>query len=120
MIYIIDDDKSICKSFMWLLQSAEFDVQTFSSAKEFLQSANAGDNDCIILDIRMPGMSGFDLMEKLNAQGNKAPVVIVSALKDQDSYQRASELKAKAFLSKPVDDQALIDTICWVTGWANR
>ncbi len=68
----------------------------------------------------MPGMSGFDLTEKLNAQGNKAPIVIVSALKDQDSYQRASELKAKAFLGKPVDDQALIDTIYWVMEWANR
>ncbi len=120
MIYIIDDDKSICKSFMWLLQSAEFDVQTFSSAEEFLQSANPADNDCIILDILMPDMSGFDLMEKLNAQGNKAPVVIVSALKDQDSYKRASELKAKAFLSKPLDDQALIDTICWIMEWANK
>lgn len=120
MIYIIDDDKSVCNSFMWLLRSYEFDVQTFSSAEEFLQSAILVDNDCIVLDIRMPGMSGFDLMEKLNARGNKAPIVIVSALNDRPSRQRASELKAKAFLGKPVDDQALIDTICWVTEWADR
>ena len=120
MIYIIDDDKSICISFMRLLQSADFDVQIFSSAEEFLKIANPVDNDCIILDIRMPGLSGFELMEKLNAQGNNTPIVIVTALKDQLTYQRASKLKAKAFLEKPVDDQALIDTVSWVMECASR
>jgi len=111
MVYVIDNDTSVLRSLTLLLQSAELDVRDFSSAEEFLEGANPGNGDCIVLDLLMPGMSGYDLVMKLASQGNKVPIIIVSALLDGEFFHQARKLGALAFLGKPVDDQVLIDTI---------
>ncbi len=117
MVYLIDDDESVRRALQRLLRSAGLDVKAFSSAEEFLRSGNLDEKGaCIILDIRMPGLTGFDLQEKLASKGTRIPVITVSAFDDAQTRERARKLGATAFFRKPVDGQALIDAIHWATG----
>ena len=122
MIFVIDDDQSVLRALLLLLRSAGFDARAFSSAVEFLAQPRVSENDCIILDLSMPGMNGFDLMNRLAAQGTNARIIIITAYDDTENRERAQKLKAAAFLTKPVDDQALIDVIKWTaqTGKAGK
>ena len=113
MIFIIDDDQSMQRAFLLLLEATGFDAKAFSSAEEFLTHSVISDADCIILDLRMPRMTGFELMEKLRSMGIHVPIFCVTAFDDAGSRERARELGAAAYLTKPVDDQALIDAINW-------
>ena len=115
MIYVIDDDESVRKAFKRLLRSVNLDVETFSSAEEFLKSQKPNKNSCIIIDIRMPGLTGFDLQRKLNDQEIRIPVIVISASDDVQIREQARELGAVAFFRKPIDDQALLDAISWAT-----
>ena len=116
MVYLIDDDESVRRALQRLLRSAGFEVKAFSSAEAFLQSGNLDERACIVLDIRMPGLTGFDLQEKLASMGIRIPVINVSAFDDAETRERARKLGAVAFFRKPVDGQALIDAIHWATG----
>jgi FixJ family two-component response regulator len=89
------------------------DVETFSCAEEFLQSEKPNQNSCIIIDIKMPGLTGFDLQRKLVARGIQIPVIVISASDDAQVREQARELGAVAFFRKPIDDQALLDAISW-------
>ncbi len=113
VIYVIDDDESIRKAFKRLLRSVNFEVETFSSAEEFLKIEKACKNACIIIDIRMPRLTGFDLQRKLTDQGLRIPVIVISASDDAQTREGARELGAVAFFRKPIDDQALLDAIDW-------
>jgi two-component system, LuxR family, response regulator FixJ len=113
MIFIIDDDQSMQRAFLLLLRAAGFDSRAFSSAQEFLTYSPVSDDDCIIMDLRMPVMNGFDLMKKLISKGIRTPVICVTAFDDAKSREQARELRAAAYFTKPVDDQALIDAINW-------
>jgi two-component system, LuxR family, response regulator FixJ len=113
MIFIIDDDQSMRRAFSLLLRSVGFVTREFSSAEEFLTYSHINECDCIILDIRMPGMNGFELMEKLLLSGVSVPIIGVTAFDDAENRGRALALGATAYFTKPVDDQALIDAIKW-------
>ena len=113
MIFVIDDDQSMQRAFLLLLRSAGFDAKAFTSAEEFLTYSRVSDGDCIILDLRMPRINGFDLMEKLISREIRTPIICVTAFDDVKSRERARELGAAAYFTKPVDDQALIDAINW-------
>ena len=113
MIYVIDDDASVRKAFGRLLRSANLDAETFSSADEFLNSPKQKENSCIVIDIRMPGSTGFDLQQKLAAYDIRIPIIVISASDDALIREHARELGAKSFFRKPVDDQALLDAIWW-------
>ena len=113
MIFVIDDDQSMQRAFLLLLRSAGFDAKAFTSAEEFLTYSHVSDGDCIILDLRMPRINGFDLMEKLISREIRTPIICVTAFDDVKSRERARELGAAAYFTKPVDDQALIDAINW-------
>jgi len=113
MIFVIDDDQSMQRAFLLLLQSAGFDAKAYSSAEEFLTHSVISDGDCIVLDLRMPRMNGFELMKKLISKGIHVPTICVTAFDDAGSRERARELGATAYFTKPVDDQALIDAINW-------
>jgi FixJ family two-component response regulator len=115
LVYVIDDDKSVRRAFQLLFQSADFDVQTFRSAEEFLEGASLSNDSCIIMDMRMPGMTGLNLLKELASRKNKIPVIVVSAYDDASIRGLAHEFGAVAFFKKPVDDQALIDAIHWAT-----
>ena len=85
MVYLIDDDASVRKAFGRLLRSANLDAETFSSAEEFLSSPKQEENACIIIDIQMPGLTGFDLLERLVKKGIRIPVIAVSAHDDAET-----------------------------------
>ena len=116
LVYVIDDDDSVRRAFQLLLQSAGFDVQGFPSAKEFLDSVSPSDNGVIILDMRMPGITGLDLLKKLARRKTRCQIIAISAFEDAQTQESARALGAGAFFTKPVDGQALIDTIQWAMG----
>lgn len=114
MIYIIDDDQSVLKALKLLLKAAGFNATAFFSAREFLEKSHISNNDCIILDLSMPDISGFDLIERLSVKGIDPKIIVITAYDDVEKREQARRMKASAFLTKPVDDQALIDTIRWI------
>jgi FixJ family two-component response regulator len=113
MIYVIDDDESVRRSFGRLFRSANLGVETFSCADEFLRAPKQEENACILVDIRMARSSGFDLQRNLASRGIQTPVIVISASDDAETRERARELGAASFFRKPVDDQALLDAIWW-------
>jgi FixJ family two-component response regulator len=119
-IYVIDDDESIRRSFERLLQSANMNVETFSSPDEFLRSPVKRENAGILMDIRLPGKTGFDLQQKLGASGISIPIIVISASDDWQIRENAMRLGAVAFFRKPVDDQALLDAILWAISGAAK
>jgi FixJ family two-component response regulator len=120
MVYVIDDDESIRKSFSRLFRSANLNVQTFPSPDEFLACPIQAKDACILLDIRMPGATGFDLQQKLSDAGISLPVIVVSASDDAQVRETARRLGAMSFFRKPVDDQALLDAILWTISVASK
>jgi FixJ family two-component response regulator len=120
IIYVIDDDESIRKSFARLFRSADLNVQTFPTADEFLMSQIQSRNACIILDIRMPGVTGFDLQQKLADIGSSLPVIIISASDDSQVRDTARRLGAISFFRKPVDDQAILDAVLWAISFTAK
>jgi FixJ family two-component response regulator len=119
-IYVIDDDESVRKAFKRLLRSVNFEAETFASAEEFLKSQKPNKNSCIIIDIRMPGLTGFDLQRQLMAQGSRTPIIVISASDDAQIREQARELGAVAFFRKPIDDQALLDAITWAISGSRK
>jgi FixJ family two-component response regulator len=120
LVYVIDDDESMRRAFQLLFWSADFDVQAFRSGEEFLESAGLSEDSCIILDMRMPGMTGLELQKELASRKIRIPVVGVSAYDDAPTRDLARASGAVAFFRKPVDDRALIDAILWAMGGANH
>jgi FixJ family two-component response regulator len=110
-IYIVDDDDSLRRALGRLIGSARFDFETFASGEAFLQCLPANAQGCVILDIRMPGLTGHDVQKKLRARGHNIPVIALSAQEDVEAQRRARELGAIVFLQKPVDNQRLFDAI---------
>ena len=105
-----DDDASVGRAFLILMQFSDFGAQAFESAEKFFESVGSAYDDCIILDLHMTGMSGFDVLRNLSLREKKVPVIVVSAFDDAQNRERAREC-GTVFFRKPVDDQALIDTI---------
>ena len=115
MVYVIDDDESVRKALKRLLRSADLDVEAFPSAEEFLSNSRQDQNACLLIDIRMPGLTGFDLQKRLLLKEVLIPVIVISASDDWQTREHAKELGAVSFFRKPVDDQALLDAIWWAT-----
>jgi FixJ family two-component response regulator len=113
MVYVVDDGESVRTAFARLLRSANLAVETFSSADEFLNKPKQKENACILVDMRMPGSTGFDLQQALLEHGIPLPVIVISASDDGQIREHARQLGAVAFFRKPVDDQALLDAIWW-------
>jgi FixJ family two-component response regulator len=120
LIYVIDDDESIRMSFSRLFRSTNFDVETYSSPDEFLSKPIIKENACILLDIRMPGTTGFDLQQRLADLGIAIPVIVISASDDIQIRENAKKNGAISFFRKPVDDQALLDAILWAISGAHN
>lgn len=115
LVYVIDDDESVRRACELLMKSAGFDVKVFPSADDFLGSNISSSNSCIIMDMRMPGVTGSDFQKELAYRKISIPVIAVSAHDDEHVKRLAQEAGAVVFFSKPVDSQALIDTILWAT-----
>jgi FixJ family two-component response regulator len=111
IISIVDDDESVRESLQSLLRSAGFAAVVFASAEEFLNSEHLHHTDCLILDIRMPGMSGLELQRQMAASGNKTPVIFITAHGDQETRTQALKNGAVEYLLKPFSEDALLNAI---------
>jgi len=116
MVYLIEDDESVRKALQRLFRSASIEVRAFASAGEFLQLDEISQGACIVVDIQMPGLTGFDLQEGLLSKNIRVPTIVISAMDDAKIRERARKLGATAFFRKPVDGQALVDAIYWAVG----
>lgn len=110
IVHVVDDDEGLLKSTRFLLESVGMKVETYSSAKQFLEEFD-DDSGCIVLDVRMPGMSGLELMEVMRERRIHLPVIIVTGHGDTPMAVRAMKAGARDFIQKPPNDQELIDTI---------
>lgn len=110
IVHVVDDDAAVRESLEALLLVAGFEVATHDSAEAFLERVAAPEG-CLLLDLNMPGMSGLELLEKLRRDGVGTPVVILTANRDERLRERACELGAAGFLTKPVTEAALVAAI---------
>ena len=111
LVCIVDDDASLRRSLRNLLSSVGFPVQTFDSAEAFLDARPPDSIGCVVLDVRMAGMSGLDLLRHLMASGSRIPVIMLTAHADEDTRRRSLEAGAVAFLEKPVRSAALLEAV---------
>jgi FixJ family two-component response regulator len=110
-ISIVDDDASIREALKSLMRSIKFQVDAFGSAEEFLASERLSDTECLILDVYLPGMNGFELQERLNSQRSEIPIIFITAHADEVSRERALKAGAVEFLGKPVRRETLFKAI---------
>jgi FixJ family two-component response regulator len=115
-IAIVDDDASVRKALARLLSASSFDTETYGSARDFLKSLSAGLPDCLVVDLHMPELTGFDLQRQLQRIGIEIPTVIVTAFNEPGLRERCQSAGAAAFLLKPLDGSTLIGAINAATG----
>jgi FixJ family two-component response regulator len=111
MISIVDDDNLVRESLRDLIDSFGYEVVTFESAERFLESGRLGETSCLITDLQMPGLSGLDLQSRLLAEGQRIPVIFLTAFPEERFRRRAMNAGAVGFLSKPFDEGSLIDCL---------
>jgi len=111
IISIVDDDDSVRESLQCLIRSFGFAVEAFASAEEFLTSDRLRDTRCLILDVRMPGMNGFELQRRLAASHHEIPVIFITAHGDDSARSQALRDGAVAYLLKPFTEEALLSAI---------
>ena len=111
LIAIVDDDRSVQCALKDLLESAGLEARCFGSAEEFLEPNQQYQMACIVADVCMPGMSGLELQAKLNADGSKVPIIFITARGDSKMKSQAMKAGAVEFLSKPFDDEVLLEKV---------
>ena len=110
-VFVVDDDQAVARSLRWLIGTVGQEVETFSSAREFLERYDAGKPGCLVLDVRMPDMSGLDLQIHLRAHQMSIPVIFITGHGDVQVALRAVRAGAFDFVEKPFNDQDLLDRI---------
>jgi two-component system, LuxR family, response regulator FixJ len=110
-VFVVDDELGMRKSLQYLIESAGLPVRTFESAMSFLASVTNSTSGCLLLDIRMPGMTGTELQQALAQAGNKIPIILITAHGDVRTAVQSMNLGAFDFIEKPVDGDQLIERI---------
>jgi len=118
LLAVVDDDDDVRVALRRLVSSAGFAVETYASGAEFLHSVDDHEPDCVVLDLHMPAMSGFEVQGVLAQRHAGVPVVIITGHDTPEARTRALGLGAKAYLCKPVDDEALLSAIGAAIGGA--
>ncbi|NEU95242.1 response regulator [Bradyrhizobium sp. UFLA 03-164] len=111
MISIIDDDESVRVGLDYLVKALGYIPYTFESAEAFLQSLQLPATHCVISDVRMPAMSGLELQSHLRSAGNEVPFIFITAAPEEDAHRQAVRQGAICFLTKPFDENALIQCL---------
>jgi FixJ family two-component response regulator len=111
LISVVDDDDAVRESLRALLRSVKFVVEVFASAEEFLSSDRARETDCLILDVRMPGMSGLELQRHLVANHGEMPIIFITAHGDEELRSRALKGGAVDYLLKPFSEEGLLKAV---------
>ena len=111
-VFIVDDDQAVARSLRWLIETVRLKVETFASAQAFLDGYDAAKPGCLVLDVRMPGMSGLELQERLAARRiHQVPIIFITGHGDVQMAVRAVQAGAFDFVEKPFNDQDLLDRI---------
>lgn len=110
-VFIVDDDSAVLKGLRLLVKSLRMNVETYLSAQEFLDSYDPARPGCLVLDVRMPGISGLELQEKLRQRNISIPVIIMTGYGEVAVAVEAMKKDAMEFLEKPISDQVLLDRI---------
>ncbi len=111
MVFVVDDDVSVREALESLVRSAGFEVETFASAQDFLDHRKADKPSCLVLDVRLPGLSGLDLQKRIIEANREIPIVFITGHGDVPTSVRAMKAGAVEFLTKPFSDQDLLDAI---------
>jgi FixJ family two-component response regulator len=111
LVVVVDDDDSMRSAVQDLLEAVGLPARGFASAEEFLRSGKQHETACLITDIRMPGMSGLDLQAQLNAERCRIPIIFITAHGDEKMRLQARREGAVEFLSKPFDNEVLLDGV---------
>jgi RNA polymerase sigma factor (sigma-70 family) len=110
-VFVVDDDQAMRGSLQWLIESVGMKVQTYESAQAFLDAYYPGRAGCLLLDVRMPGMSGLELQEYLVRREIRLPVIIITGHGDVSMAVKAMKAGAVDFIEKPFDDEELLNSI---------
>jgi two-component system response regulator FixJ len=110
-VFVVDDDPAMRQSLRWLLQSVGLAVETCASAEAFLATVDAARPGCLVLDVRMPGMSGLHLQDELKAHGVTLPIIVITGYAEVPTAVRALKGGAIDFIEKPFSDQSLVDSV---------
>ncbi len=110
-VFIVDDDEAVARSLCWLIATVQLQVETFCSAQAFLDGYDSSKPGCLVLDVRMPGMGGLDLQERLAARRIHVPIIFITGHGDVKMAVRAVKSGAFDFVEKPFNDQDLLDRI---------
>jgi len=111
LILIVDDDRSVRESLKMLFESFGFAADIFGSAEELLKSARLPDTACLVLDVRLPGMSGLDLQSRLKGDGHSVPVIFITAHPDERARRQALQAGASGFFHKPFSGDELLRAV---------
>jgi FixJ family two-component response regulator len=115
LVTVVDDDEAIREALESLLKSVGFRAEVFASAEGFINSGHLDETKCLIVDVRMPWMNGFELQERLAASNNLIPIIFITAHADETARARALMSGAIAFLPKPFGESALLEAVRTVT-----
>jgi FixJ family two-component response regulator len=110
-VYVVDDDSAVRRALARMLKYAGYKVVTFASAEEFLAHAGREQPACLVLDVRMSNLDGFELLELLQADARNLPVIFITGHGDVRMAKRARKAGAADFLAKPIDEHILLDAV---------
>jgi len=110
-VFVVDDDPSMCRTLANLMRSVRLPVQTYAVAADFLHAIDHDQPGCVILDVRMPMMSGLEIQQKLIERGIRLPAIMLTAFGDVPSVIRSMKAGALDFIQKPFDNQMLLDVV---------
>ena len=110
-VFVVDDDQAMRNSLKWLIESVGMNVETYSTADEFIQNYYPGRAGCLLLDVRMPGMSGLELQEHFIKHQINIPIIIITGHGDVPMAVRAMKSGAVDFIEKPFNDELLLESI---------
>ena len=110
-VFVVDDDQAMRNSLKWLIESVAMQVETYESADQFIKNYYPGRSGCLLLDVRMPGMSGLELQEYLIEHMISIPIIIITGHGDVPMAVRAMKAGAVDFIEKPFNDELLLESI---------
>ncbi|MCP4452925.1 MAG: response regulator transcription factor, partial [Planctomycetes bacterium] len=110
-VFVVDDDQAMRNSLKWLIESVGLTVRTYASADDFIKDYYPGRAGCLLLDVRMPGMSGLELQEQFIEQQIRIPIIIITGHGDVPMAVRAMKAGAVDFIEKPFNDELLLESI---------
>jgi FixJ family two-component response regulator len=110
-VFVVDDDRALCDALTFLLESVNLSCRCFPTARDFLDAYDPAQPGCLVLDVRMPGMSGLDFQEEMRFRNYEIPIIMITGYADVSMAVRAIKAGAVEFLEKPFGDQVILECI---------